>query len=695
MPRFLNNVNLLGNKLQNAVIDPLASDPGSPVAGQIWFNTAAGGDGQGRIKVKLSTRTIVLDDQYVTGVTAGGTPNGISVGGTALAPTISMLLASGSQIGAMATADYTLLHTATNAATNSALVQRDSSGNAAFNTVTLNNAPVAGTDAVNLNYVQSIAAGFDPKASVKLATTGALPTNVYANGTAGVGATLTCSANTVLTSTLIDGTATYAVQVGDRVLVKNEAAAANNGIYTVTSLGAAGTAPWVLTRATDYNTATSGPGLVSAGSFMFVEFGANAVTQWVCSTSGAITMGTTGIVFTQFGAASTYTNGNGLSLGGNTFSVNLTGTTTLEFNSGALRVKSSATANQVLLSGGTGVEPVYGPLPLGNANAISGQLATVHGGTGVDNTSQTQNLFWASPNGSTGAVTYRAIVPADLPTTGTVGVGTYTKVTVDAYGRISGSATLATTDIPALDFSKITTGIVPLAQGGTGLNLTAFQNAPTAQHLPARVVATSNITLSAPGATIDGVAMAAGDRVLLTAQGTGSQNGLWIWNSSGGAMTRPLDYPAAGTVQGFFGMSVEVFAGTAGAGTEWYLSTTGAITIDTTTVAFTQFPTNLTSVVGTLALANGGTGSGTAAGARTNLNAAGRAAGVITGDGSTTSFAVNHNLASTFAQARVLDPTTNNEEVFPNVQYTNSNTCTVVFSVAPSGGVTYNVEVQG
>src|SRR5882762_6995681 len=64
-------------------------------------------------------------------------------------------------------------------------------------------------------------------------------------------------------------------------------------------------------------------------------------------------------------------------------------------------------------------------------------------------------------------------------------------------------------------------------------------------HTHVRVNATSNITISAPGTTVDGVTMAASDRVLLTAQTAGSQNGPWIWNSSGGAMTRPTDYAAA------------------------------------------------------------------------------------------------------------------------------------------------------
>jgi hypothetical protein len=697
MPRFLNNVDLLGNQLQNAVIQPLGVDPGSPKVGQIWFHNTAGADTQGRIKVKLGTRTLTLDDQYVTGVVAGGTPNGIVIGGTALAPTVSMALASGAQIGALAIADYNLIHTATNLATNSALVQRDGTGGAAFTAISIANAPVAGTDGVNKAYADSIAAGFDPKASVVLATNAPLPACTYSNGTAGVGATLTETANGALTTTLIDGTGVYTLQVGDRILVKNQATAFQNGIYTVTTLGTAGT-QFVLTRTTDFNSASAGPGQISTGAFCFVEQGTYAVTQWILSTTGAVTVGTTGLSFSQFGAASAYTNGNGLSLGGNVFSVNLTGTNTLEFNSTALRLKSSATANQVLLSGGTGVEPAYGALPLGNASAVSGTLGKANGGFGQDvSTGVVANTFAAAPNGASGAVSFRAIVPADLPTTGTVGAGTYTKVTVDAYGRISASAALAATDIPALDFAKITTGIVPTTQGGTGLSLANISSLPVPHRMAVIAMASGNTNIAAPGANIDGVAMSAGQRILLTGQTTTSQNGLWIWNGAAAALTRPADYAAASASMAYQYIQVDVLpGGTANGGTTWYLSTSGAVTIDTTGTAWAVMPTNIASgAVGLLPLANGGTNASTAAGARTNLGAAGVYNNTITGDGTTTNFVVTHGLNSSNVTAKITDPTANNEEVFPNIQYTSVNTYTVIFSVAPTNGVVYGVRAVG
>ena len=694
MPRYLNHLDMTGNQIQNAVIQPLASDPGSPKVGQIWFHNTAGGDSQGRLRVKLGTRTLTLDDQYVTGVGVAGV---LLNGGSSLAPNLSVQAADSTHDGYMSQTFWNLINNATNAATINTLVRRDSSGNAIFNQLTLNNAPVNGTDAVNKNYADSLAAGFDPKGSCVLATVGALPAVVYANGTAGVGATLTASANAALTQTMVDGGSGYTIVGGERILVKNQAANLQNGIYVVTQVGT-GALPFILTRATDFNTTTiAGTGMISSGAFMFIESGINAATQWIMTSTGTITMGTTGMSFTQFGAGATYTNGNGLSLGGNTFSINLTGTTGLEFNSGALRLKSSATANQVLLSAGTGNEPAYGALPLGNASAVSGTLGKANGGFGQDVSSGiAANLFAASPNGASGAMSFRAMVKEDFPTTGLVGAGTYTKVTFDAYGRPTGSAALATGDIPNLDFAKITSGIVPTTQGGTGLNLASVRDIPSAAHLPVRVVATSNLSTSAPGANIDGVAMVAGDRVLLTAQSTGNQNGIWIWNAAGSAMTRPTDYPAAGTSHAYYGVYVEVLAGTVNTGTTWFLSTTAAITIDTTSTAWTQLSYNLASgITGQVPVANGGTGSGTAAGARTNLGAAGVGGGTVTGDNVTLNFVITHGLNSDKVVAHVTDPAANNAEVFPDIEYTSNTTCTVKFAVAPGNGILFNVRCEG
>ena len=172
---------------------------------------------------------------------------------------------------------------------------------------TVSTAPVNNTDIVNKQYADAIASGIHFHEAVALATTAALPANTYNNGTSGVGATLTGNANGALS---IDSTLTI---VTERVLIKNEANESRNGVYTVTQVGSAGT-PYILTRATDFDTVGTGVDQIDEGDFFLVTSGvANLNTAWVQQTAPPITIGTTAIVFQQFSAPITYTAGTGLS----------------------------------------------------------------------------------------------------------------------------------------------------------------------------------------------------------------------------------------------------------------------------------------------------------------------------------------------------------------------------------------------
>jgi hypothetical protein len=148
--------------------------------------------------------------------------------------------------------------------------------------------------------------------SCAAASAGALPNSpTYNNGSAGVGATLTAGSNGVLT---IDG---YTANANDRLLVKDQAAGLQNGIYTVTNPGG-GSAPYVLTRSSDANSSAN---LVS-GIFTFIEQGAtNTGAGFVLTTPNPITVGTTALTFTQFSGAGEITAGVGLTKSGNTISL--------------------------------------------------------------------------------------------------------------------------------------------------------------------------------------------------------------------------------------------------------------------------------------------------------------------------------------------------------------------------------------
>ena len=156
---------------------------------------------------------------------------------------------------------------------------------------------------VNKTYVDSVANGLDVKASVRVATTANLAAS-YNNGAG----TLTASSNGAIS---IDG---VTLSTNDRVLVKDQSTAAQNGFYKVTATGGAGSA-FVLTRTPDADAASE----LTAGAFTFTEEGtANADNGYVLSTNGAITLGTTSITFEQFSGAGQIAAGNGLTKTGNT-----------------------------------------------------------------------------------------------------------------------------------------------------------------------------------------------------------------------------------------------------------------------------------------------------------------------------------------------------------------------------------------
>mgnify|MGYP001574095686 FL=1 len=156
---------------------------------------------------------------------------------------------------------------------------------------------------VNKTYVDSVANGLDVKASVRVATTANLAVN-YNNGAG----TLTATSNGAIS---VDG---VTLSLNDRVLVKNQSVAAQNGFYKVTTTGS-GSAVFVLTRTPDADAASE----LTSGAFTFTEEGtANADNGYVLSTNGAIVLGTTSINFEQFSGAGQISAGNGLTKSGNT-----------------------------------------------------------------------------------------------------------------------------------------------------------------------------------------------------------------------------------------------------------------------------------------------------------------------------------------------------------------------------------------
>jgi Phage tail fibre repeat len=346
-----------------------------------------------------------------------------------------------------------------------------SSGNVIVGgTLTLSGAPSTDLQAATKGYVDATATGLDVKASCRVAST--------ANIALSTGGTQT-----------VDGVVTVA---GNRVLVKNQTLAPDNGIYVV----AAGS--W--SRATDADTTAE----VTAGMFTFISEGdVNADSGWVLTANDTITLGTTNLAFEQFSGAGQVVAGAGLTKGGNT--LNVIGTANrIVVNADSIDL---ATMSAVTQSEGGGTNIVngitvdsYGRLTAYAYGAITAATTSVTGIVQLsDSISTTSSILAATPTAVKSAYD---LANAALPKSG----GTMTgKVTTGAGGATYASVLLgvsaadptspvsgdlwnntgaikfyngATKTVAFLD-SNITgtaanvSGTVAVANGGTGATITS------------------------------------------------------------------------------------------------------------------------------------------------------------------------------------------------------------------------------
>lgn len=101
-----------------------------------------------------------------------------------------------------------------------------------------------------------------------------------------------------------------------------------------------------------------------------------------------------------------------------------------------------------------------------------------------------------------------------------------------------------------------------------------------------RAASTATVTLASPGASMDGVTLSNGDRVLLKDQSSASQNGLYVWSGASSTLVRTSDAALASDF--LTGFDVYVREGTLNAGTNWFHTTTAAITLNTTSLTFAK-----------------------------------------------------------------------------------------------------------
>lgn len=231
--------------------------------------------------------------------------------------------------------------------------------------------PTATTDAASKSYVDGVASGLDIRDSVRASTTAVLPSGTYDNGTSGVGAAITGAANGALAAQ--DGITLIA---SDRLLVKNQDFAQQNGIYQLSQVGTGGT-PYILVRVTDADQDAE----VTASMFTFVEEGStNADTGWVVTTDNPITVGTTGLDWTQFSAATTITAGAGITDNSSTFDIVATDVS-MTISANDIAVNLDATAGTIAV-GGAGLQiadGTAGEILIGKGGAVDTAFTAISG----------------------------------------------------------------------------------------------------------------------------------------------------------------------------------------------------------------------------------------------------------------------------------------------------------------------------
>ena len=312
--KFLTNLDLNQNELRNATFEKVATDPSSGnFEGRTIYNTTTD-----TLKVYTGSAWTSLPHSIVSGGGAG-IAEALTVSESNGTVTLTLNVADTDSAGLLPAAMWNMLTDATSDATASKLVKRDAQGNAKVAT------PTDAAHIATKGYVDAARQGLDVKQSVRVATVGAI--NISADLEAG---------------DLIDGVTLVA---GDRVLVKNQSTAIENGIYVAVSSGAA-------SRSSDAN-GTADTGELLPGTFTFVEEGTvNSDKGFVVSTNGTITIDVTQIAWTQFSGAGSFEAGDGLSQTGNTINVNVVANRT-EITGDAVDIASTYVGQESITTLGT------------------------------------------------------------------------------------------------------------------------------------------------------------------------------------------------------------------------------------------------------------------------------------------------------------------------------------------------------
>ena len=331
--KFLTNIDLNQNELVNATFQIVGTNP-------------VEGNFEGRMIYNSTTDSILVYGngawrKVVNSITSGGSyTDAITISESNGTVTLTLNLADTDSAGLLSATFWNVLNDATSDATASKIAKRDGNGNIKVAT------PTDAAHAATKGYVDAARQGLDVKQSVRAATTGpvTLATDLEAGDT-------------------LDTTVTLVA--GNRILVKNQSTASQNGIYVVQASGAP-------VRAADAN-GTTDTGEVSGGTFVFVEEGTlNADSGFVVSSNGTINVGSDAMNWVQFSGAGAITAGDGLTQDGTT--INAVGTTDrISVSANAIDIASTYVGQNTITTLGT--------ITTGTWNGVD--IAVADGGTGA------------------------------------------------------------------------------------------------------------------------------------------------------------------------------------------------------------------------------------------------------------------------------------------------------------------------
>lgn len=484
-----------GARIVNAVVDSGTSYPSTPDTGELFYRTDLSllkvYDGTAWVTVGATSNLLdgqpgsfYLDNANATGImavvnggTGASTPSaartalGIVIGTdvqaydgdlaaiAALAGTSGLARKTAANTWTLDTTTYLSSISSGDVTTALGFTPLDKAGDTMTGLLILSGDPVSNLGAVTKQYVDGVAAGLNVHASCQTATTATLASSsagtiTYNNGTAGVGATLTTTGSFAT----IGG---YTTSNGNRILVKNEADATTNGVYTRTSAT-------VLTRATDFD--NSPVGEITAGDFMFIVAGTLAGTNWAQTTDGTIVVGTSAINFTQLSGPGVYSAGTGIDISSNIIS-----------NTGVL---SNVAGTGISVSGATGNVTITNT---GVTSAVAGSNISVSGATGAVTFSVTGTVPSATLAANiTGGLAGNIAYQTGASSTAFLTTGTSSEVLVSGTTPAWSSApAIAGTNFTGTGAS-FTAGAATLAANSSQLNGLASATTATATTIAAR-----------------------------------------------------------------------------------------------------------------------------------------------------------------------------------------------------------------